>query len=238
MNKNYYDVLGVTKTASEDDIKKAFRKLAMKYHPDRNKWDKSFESKFKEINEAYDTLSNKEKRKQYDTFWSNYSSFWWWSSWWNPFSQASWFSWFEDIFSQFWWQSSSWRRSKSSSFGFDFQDVFWWTNSDRFNQNYREEPVTEKKEEVILDIEKSYEVPIFDLILGCSIEVIWDKKQKVKLIIPSGSKPGTKFRVKDLWKTINWKTGNLIVKVEALMPKHISDIDKSMLERIRENVGY
>jgi curved DNA-binding protein len=66
--KDYYQILGVPKSASADDIKKAFRMLALKYHPDRNKGDKASESKFKEINEAYAVLSNPDKRKQYDTF--------------------------------------------------------------------------------------------------------------------------------------------------------------------------
>ncbi len=65
---NYYDVLGVSKTASETDIKKAFRKLAMQYHPDRNQGDKAAEEKFKEVNEAYAVLSDAKKRKEYDMF--------------------------------------------------------------------------------------------------------------------------------------------------------------------------
>ena len=69
--KDYYEVLGVKKTDSDPDIKKAYRKLAMKYHPDRNKGDKAAEEKFKEINEAYAVLSDPEKRKQYDMFGSD-----------------------------------------------------------------------------------------------------------------------------------------------------------------------
>lgn len=65
---NYYEVLGVPKTASENDIKKAFRKLAMQYHPDRNQGDKKAEEKFKEVNEAYAVLSDTKKRKEYDMF--------------------------------------------------------------------------------------------------------------------------------------------------------------------------
>jgi curved DNA-binding protein len=65
---DYYKILGVNKTASGEDIKKAYRKLAMKYHPDHTKGDKSAEEKFKKISEAYAVLSDKEKRKQYDTF--------------------------------------------------------------------------------------------------------------------------------------------------------------------------
>jgi len=66
--KDYYAILGVDRKASGDAIKKAFRKLALQYHPDRNEGDSAAEEKFKEINEAYAVLSDPEKRKQYDMF--------------------------------------------------------------------------------------------------------------------------------------------------------------------------
>ena len=66
--RDYYDVLGVAREASKDDIKKAYRRLAMKYHPDRNKDDADAEAKFKEAKEAYEALSNEEKRAAYDQF--------------------------------------------------------------------------------------------------------------------------------------------------------------------------
>lgn len=65
---DYYDLLGVSKTASQDEIKKAFRKQAMKYHPDRNKGDKAAEEQFKKVNEAYAVLSDSTKKAQYDRF--------------------------------------------------------------------------------------------------------------------------------------------------------------------------
>ncbi|MEJ2659937.1 MAG: J domain-containing protein [Desulfobacteraceae bacterium] len=68
MPDDYYKTLGVGKSASTNDIKKAYRKLAMKYHPDHTKGDKAAEEKFKKITEAYAVLSDPEKRKQYDTF--------------------------------------------------------------------------------------------------------------------------------------------------------------------------
>src|SRR5918912_4261208 len=63
-----YDTLGVKKDASTEEIKKAYRKLAAQYHPDKNPGDASAEEKFKEVQNAYDVLSDAEKRKQYDTF--------------------------------------------------------------------------------------------------------------------------------------------------------------------------
>ena len=66
--KDYYEVLGVIKSASPEEIKKAYRKLALKYHPDKNKGDKTAENKFKEASEAYHVLSDKERRSNYDQF--------------------------------------------------------------------------------------------------------------------------------------------------------------------------
>lgn len=104
---NYYETLWVSKDASESDIKKAYRKLAAKYHPDRNPWDKEAEEQFKKISEAYEVLSDPQKKSNYDQFWSAewWPFGWWWFWWW-----WAWFSWVdvEDIFSQFFWWWFSW----------------------------------------------------------------------------------------------------------------------------------
>lgn len=73
--KDYYKVLGVSKTASQDEIKKAYRKLAVKYHPDKNAGDKKAEEKFKEVTEANEVLSDPEKRKKYDTLGANWKQY-------------------------------------------------------------------------------------------------------------------------------------------------------------------
>ena len=73
--KDYYSILGVAKTASAKELKQAFRKLARKYHPDVNQTDKSAESKFKEINEAYEVLGDPDKRKKYDELGANWRQY-------------------------------------------------------------------------------------------------------------------------------------------------------------------
>ena len=111
-----YIVLEIEKTATEAEIKKAYRKMAMKYHPDRNAWDKEAEAKFKEVNEAYQTLSNAQKRQQYDTFGS--TGWAGWFGWGGGFGGWFWGGvdvdlW--DIFSDFFgWGGWGQRRQKKS----------------------------------------------------------------------------------------------------------------------------
>ena len=73
--KDYYTLLGITKTATADEIKKAYRKLAVKYHPDKNQGNKQAEEKFKEMSEAYEVLKDPEKRKKYDKLGSNWKQY-------------------------------------------------------------------------------------------------------------------------------------------------------------------
>lgn len=112
---NYYDTLGVDKSAGADEIKKAYRKLAMQYHPDRHGWDKEMEAKFKEVNEAYAVLSDQEKRRNYDQFWSAEGFGW----------HAGWFADFDigDIFSSVFGQGFGfgWQASQKRTIGEDIQ---------------------------------------------------------------------------------------------------------------------
>ncbi len=111
---NPYSVLWVEKSASETDIKKAYRTMAMKYHPDRNQGDKSAESKFKEVNEAYQTLGNAQKRQQYDTFGSTGWAWWFWGGqgfgWWFGGVDVDLWDIFSDFFGGWGWA----RRQKKS----------------------------------------------------------------------------------------------------------------------------
>lgn len=91
---SYYDTLGVNKNASQEDIKKAYRKLAMKWHPDKNPDNQEAEEKFKQISQAYDTLSDENKRSQYDRFGENYQN----ANMGGGFNMNDIFSRFEDMF--------------------------------------------------------------------------------------------------------------------------------------------
>ena len=73
--KDYYKVLGVSKNATQDEIKKSYRKLAVKYHPDKNQGDKASEERFKEIGEAYEVLKDPETRKKYDKLGANWKQY-------------------------------------------------------------------------------------------------------------------------------------------------------------------
>lgn len=219
--KDFYATLGVPKTATEAEIKKAYRKLAMLHHPDRTKGDKASEKKFKEISEAYETLSDAKKRKQYDTFGSAGDQF-------SGFSGASGGGgWFEDIFSQFWGG-----RGGNGGFEFDMGDLFgggFWGGS-RQKQQSRPEP---KAETPSLDVEITKEIHIFDFILGTKIDVETVYGKHLDLTIKSGTKPGTRFKISGKGRSSDGKTGDMYVKVEAKMPKEVPEDVAKVLEALK-----
>lgn len=226
MNKNYYDILSISKSASDAEIKKAYKKLAMQYHPDRNKWDKKAEEKFKEINEAYQVLGDITKKRNYDQFGSaEWSPFGWMGG--NPFgwqyssAGSTNFGWFEDIFSQFGWNTGRWW------FEFDIWDLFGTTPKTR-----KQEKDT-VKEKPNLDITETIEIPFLDFLYDTTVDVKTIYGKHLSLKIKSGTKPGTKFKIRGKWRTIDGETGDMFVIVDAKMPKEIPQHIRKMIDAIR-----
>jgi curved DNA-binding protein len=175
--KDYYNLLGVPKTATQKEIKSAFRKLAAKHHPDKNPGDKKAEEKFKEINEAYTVLSDEEKRKFYDQYGSTDGR--------PPFGGGDYqgnvnpedFAGFSDFFQGLFGGggfSSSTFSGRSTRFG-----------SDPFGQ-YQQIP---------RDLEATLEIDLTQAFHGATTTVSLNGK-RIDVTIPKGAKDGTKLRLR------------------------------------------
>jgi len=191
--KDYYDILGVKKTATEEEMKKAYRALAMKYHPDRNPGNKKeSEDRFKEINEAYAVLSDKDKRRQYDQFGPSGFS--------QRYSQEDIFRGFDlnDVLSSIFRQARGGGRSRSGGFedlfGFrgrqapDFGDIF----SEEGYQN--QGPHTQKGQDVNSELNLSFE----EAARGTERKVRFSqngKFEEVTVKVPAGIESGKKLRL-------------------------------------------
>lgn len=168
--KDYYKILGVNENATQEEIKQAYKKLAMRYHPDKNPGDKQAEEKFKEINEAYSVLSDPEKRKQYDQL--------------RKFGVGAGAGFnYEDIFSNF-----------KTGFGdkFGFADSFL---EDLLNQFFdRGEFFRRSRRGVVKgdDINIDVEIPFLTSIHGGEIYVDVPKKEICDVCGGTGAKPGAK----------------------------------------------
>ncbi len=203
MAEDYYRVLGVSKNASKDEIKKAFRKLAMKYHPDKNKDNKEAEEKFKKINEAYAVLSNDEKRKQFDMFGAEGFS--------KRFSQEDIFRGFDfngifrdmgfgDVFGRSFFSDTfgGGRRSRGrSSSSFGFQDPFGGGGPGGFSQQgFTRGGGTPHPQHAETELQVSLE----DVVFGVKKRVSLDTGSGVETIeisIPKGIEDGQKMRLKE-----------------------------------------
>jgi len=194
--KDYYKILGVDKNASTEDIKRAYRKLAKKYHPDKNPGNKQAEEKFKEINEANEVLSNADKKARYDRLSSSYSS--WQQAGGSPGS----FRW-EDLFGSSGNHASGQRVDvndlgdlfgEAGGFSDFFRTFFAGAGSRRsarFSQQVRQRytppsPPVNYQQKVTISLYEAYHGTTRQIQLN-------DRKIEVK--IPKGAKTGTKVRV-------------------------------------------
>ncbi len=202
MAKDYYKILGVSRNASQEEIKKAYRRLALKYHPDRNKGNKEAEEKFKEINEAYAVLSDPEKRRQYDQFGSTEFH--------RRFSQ-------EDIFRDFDFESIfkdlgigfdlgsffgfGSARGRRKTFHFDLGDLFSQVfgtspREDWFEEEVRRGPrQTEPRGDVVLELPVTLEEVAQGAEKIISIAPT-GKPERLRVKIPPGIEEGQKLRIR------------------------------------------
>ncbi len=185
-DKSYYDILGVKKDASEDEIKKAYRKLAKKYHPDVNKGTKDAENKFKEISEAYAVLSDGEKREQYDRLGKEAFSFGG-AGGGNPFAGgANPFGGFD--FSQFTGGGARARRGGTRRTTGNFTDIF----SDLFGGGAGG---FEEQAQRGGDLEAEMTIEFRDAVLGGTLEISVNGNP-VRVKIPEGMKDGQRLRLR------------------------------------------
>jgi molecular chaperone DnaJ len=188
--KDYYDILGVKKAAGADEIKKAYRALAKKFHPDKNKGNKDAENKFKEISEAYNVLSDTEKREQYDRLGKEAFHFGGGGpGGGNPFAGgANPFGGFD--FSQFTGGSGRTRGGRRSTGGAGaggFTDIF----SDLFGGGGGFEPGPERG----ADLEAELTIDFRDAIVGATMDLVINGKG-VKVKIPEGVSDGQRIRLR------------------------------------------
>lgn len=193
--KDYYKILGVAKSASADEIKKAYRKLALKYHPDHNKGDKAAEAKFKEISEAYAVLTDPEKRKQYDTFGAEGFQ--------NRFSQEDIFRGFDfsGIFREFGFGGGRSENIFSQIFGGGMGGAHgrahFHTGGAPFNssfQGFQGQPRGMKGQDLVYELSLTLE----DVANGAEKLIAYDlggAQERVSVKIPAGIKSGKKLRL-------------------------------------------
>ena len=209
--KDYYKILGVDEKASQDDIKKAYRKLAKKYHPDLHPDDEKSQEKFKEVNEAYEVIGDAEKRKQYDTFGSgaNFSNgqnfdpsqygYGGGGSYTYTSSEGGDFS---DFFSAFFGGGGRASSSRSSS-GFDIGDLFGGGSS-----RSREPQRQSYESELNITMDEAYHGADKKMTLN-----IGGENKPIDIKIPAGILPGKKLKVKGEKWGVN---GDILFKINII----------------------
>ena len=208
--KDYYKTLGVSKSATKDEIKKAYRDLARKYHPDLNPDDKSAEEKFKTIQEAYEVLYDDQKRQQYDTFGDmNFKN----QAGGQGFSGTYHFSGdipsFEEIFKDVFGFGGSRRQGGRSSD--PFSDIF----SGFTGGAYKQHSVRNTEHTIAIDFYTAINGGTKDLTINSLDNKGKKTSEKISVKIPQGVNDGAKIRVKGKGEQARGKRGDLILKVKV-----------------------
>ncbi|EKD56601.1 MAG: hypothetical protein ACD_58C00136G0002 [uncultured bacterium] len=206
MTKDYYKTLGVSKSASQDEIKKAYRRLALQYHPDKG----GDQEKFKEVNEAYQILSNEQKRAQYDQFGSGFDG-----SGFGGFNQG------QGSRTYHYSNSGNWDDIFGGGGGFSgfggLGDIFENMFAQSFSQVQAELPIS-----------------IAQAILGDKVTFTTGDGQTIEMNIPAGTQDGQSFRFIGKGKTHKRGKGDLIITIRVKMPSRISKEERELYEKIRE----
>jgi curved DNA-binding protein len=203
--KDYYEILGVERGASASDIKRAYRKLALKYHPDKNPGDKHSEDKFKEINEAYEVLSNPTKRARYDQVADSYQS------WQRRGGQPGNFDWAR-------WTGGS-PGGTRVEFG-DIGDLFGGADfSDFFNAIFSgmggmRQGFGQAQRARGLDLEQPITISLNEAYRGTT-RILQRDGRSLEVKIPSGAKNGTKVRITGLGASSGGHTGDLYLTIKV-----------------------
>jgi curved DNA-binding protein len=224
--KDYYKLLGVSKTASQDEIKKAFRKLARQYHPDMNKGDKKAEEKFKEINEANEVLSDPDKRQKFDQFGAHWQQYgraggqpedFNWDAWGSPgggsnrrtVSQEE----LEQIFGGMGGMPGSGGMGGFSDF---FETLFGGRGQGAGRGNFGQQRIRQPRRGQ--DAEHSIEITLEEAQRGTERLLQWEDGRKIEASIPPGVKTGSKIRLRGQGQrgAMGGQDGDLFLKVKVL----------------------
>ncbi len=219
--KDYYQTLGVSKTATQDEIKKAYRKLARKHHPDMNPGDKTAEEKFKEINEAYEALSDPDKRKKYDQFgaqWQDYTrrggqpqDFDWtqWAGRGQPGGYTRTVT-PEELEQMF---GGGFSGAGGGLGGFsDFFEALFGGLGGRAAGRERSAPQPARS----LDAEHPVEISLEEAFHGTTRSLHYEDGRRIEAKIPPGVKSGSKVRLSGQAQTSGGQSGDLYLKIEVL----------------------
>lgn len=246
--KNFYEILGLSENATQDEIKTAYRKLAKQYHPDRHPNDASAEAKFKEIGEAYEVLKDAEKRRKYDElrrygtgqqpgsmsyedFMSRFGGYR------DSAGEREEFTWgfgggLEDIFSQLFGggRTASSRSSKrGGGIRFDFGGATMGAKDGPATGGSAPEPQAtsdaffkRKGADAYVDIP----INLAQALLGSTIRVRTPQGKRVNVRIPAGTQPGAMLRIPGMGFDVHGRRGDLYIRTSLTVPAKLTDAQR------------